>query len=538
MKMRVPALAGLGGLVACLTAGAVAATRNWSATTGTRGAVTLHLALFLAAGLAWALTLALLPRLVRSPGDLRVIWVLALALRIPAWLGTPAHSDDVYRYAWDGRVNRAGINPYRYPPAAPELDGLREGVRYEERKAERAPPRASIGGTEGPLWSRINNPDLPTIYPPAAQLVFRLAATLPLGPLGGLKCVLGACDLGVLAVLIGLLRRRGEDPRWALAWGWSPLVAVELGQNVHLDALPLLALVGGLWAWEVGRKGLAGLLLGVATAAKLITAPLVVAFRSGRAWAAMAGVMVLLTLPFVGARLAITGSTGEFARRWRTNDGVYALVQAGMERGVCPLQLAIAKRIAVEPPPETPEPPLSPEAIQARCSEPLYLMKYPEVAHAITGRSHRTTVFPDELAAFVARAVAGAAIGLVVLIVLGRSLAPLAGTEWILGALLLLTPALHPWYVAWLVPLVALRRRAAWVTLAVLVPLGYVPLVTWLAGGPWRDPLWTRALEHGLCWGLLVRDGWRAWRRRREAQADMAGGREAILLPKRQGDIQ
>ena len=45
----------------------------------------------------------------------------------------------------------------------------------------------------------------------------------------GLKCVLGACDLGVLAVLIGLLRRRGEDPRWALAWGWSPLIAVELG---------------------------------------------------------------------------------------------------------------------------------------------------------------------------------------------------------------------------------------------------------------------------------------------------------------------
>jgi hypothetical protein len=534
---RAPGLAGLGAVVACLTAGAVAATRGWSADAGTRGSVSLHLALFLAAGAVWALTLALLPRLARRPGDLRLIWVLALALRIPAWLGMPAHSDDVYRYAWDGRVTRAGINPYRYPPAAPELDGLREGVRYQERGAERAPPRAS---TRGPLWARINNPDLPTIYPPAAQLAFVLAAALPLGPLGGLKCVLGACDLGVLAVLIGLLRRRGEDPRWALAWGWSPLVAVELGQNVHLDALPLLALIGALWAWEVGRKGLAGVLLGLATAAKLITAPLLVAFRSGRAWGAMVGVMALLALPFVGARLAIAGSTGEFARRWRTNDGVYGLVQAGAERAICPLQLAIAARIAdpPPPPPSPTDPPLSPEEIQARCSEPLYMKKYPEVAHAITGRSHRTTVFPDELAAFVARGVAGAAIGLVVLIVRVWRLAPLAGTEWILGALLLLTPALHPWYVVWLVPLVALRRRAAWVALAMLVPLGYVPLGAWLSGEPWRDPWWTRLLEHGVSWGLLVWEGWRAWRRRGAAQAEMEGARAAILLPKRQGDIQ
>lgn len=534
-----PGLAVLGGVVACLTAGAVAATGHGPVEVGAGvgGWLSLHLALFLAAGIGWALALVLLPRLVRRPGDLRVIWVLALAVRIPAWFGTPAHSDDVYRYAWDGRVTRAGINPYRYAPAAPELDGLREGVRYEDRGAERAPPRPSTREPEGPLWGRINNPDLPTIYPPAAQFAFALAAMLPLGPLGGLKCVLGACDLGVLAVLMGLLRRRGEDPRWALAWGWSPLVAVELGQNVHLDALPLLALVGGLWAWEVGRKGLAGVLLGVATAAKLITAPLIVAFRSGRVWGAMVGVTVLLALPFVGARLAIAGSTGEFARRWRTNDGVFALVQAGAERVVCPLQLAIGRRIAEEPP-SSPEAPLSPEAVQAKCSEPLDLKKYPAVAHAITGRSHRVTVFPDELAAFASRAVAGAAIGLVVLVVLGWRLAPLAGTEWILGALLLLTPALHPWYVVWLVPLVALRRRAAWVALAMLVPLGYVPLATWLAGGPWRDPWWTRGIEHGVCWALLVWDGLRAWRRRSEAQADPVGGGEAILLPKRQGDIQ
>src|SRR5262249_43348952 len=120
--MRAAGLVGLGGLVASLTAGAVTATWQWSVKAHSHSWLPLHLTLFVAAGLAWALTLAVLPRLARRPGDLRVIWVLALAVRIPAWLGTPVHSDDVYRYAWDGRVMRAGINPYRYPPAAPELD--------------------------------------------------------------------------------------------------------------------------------------------------------------------------------------------------------------------------------------------------------------------------------------------------------------------------------------------------------------------------------------------------------------------------------
>ena len=37
----------------------------------------------------------------------------------------PTLSDDMYRYVWDGRVQAQGINPYLYPPKAPELAYLR-----------------------------------------------------------------------------------------------------------------------------------------------------------------------------------------------------------------------------------------------------------------------------------------------------------------------------------------------------------------------------------------------------------------------------
>ena len=37
------------------------------------------------------------------------------------WVTPGFLSDDIYRYIWDGLVQEAGINPYDYPPGAPEL---------------------------------------------------------------------------------------------------------------------------------------------------------------------------------------------------------------------------------------------------------------------------------------------------------------------------------------------------------------------------------------------------------------------------------
>src|ERR1700680_2524645 len=58
-------------------------------------------------------------------------WAVALillggvALQVAAVSAPPRQSDDMYRYIWDGRVQAAGIDPYAYPPAAPQLTGLR-----------------------------------------------------------------------------------------------------------------------------------------------------------------------------------------------------------------------------------------------------------------------------------------------------------------------------------------------------------------------------------------------------------------------------
>lgn len=200
-------------------------------------------------------------------------------------LAPPRTSDDAYRYLWDGRVQAAGIAPYAYPPDAPELAGLRA------RAPELFPPlppgsgctdwderRAAAG-----FCSHVNRPSVPTIYPPVAEAWF---ATLYVtgGRFGVRAAQLGGFVLTLAAttVLVAALRER----RWRAAlWAWCPGVVVWAVNDAHVDTLGALLLLGGLLA-AAGAPGrrrtvLAGALLGLATATKLIPAIALPAALSG-----------------------------------------------------------------------------------------------------------------------------------------------------------------------------------------------------------------------------------------------------------------
>ena len=61
----------------------------------------------------------------------------------------------------------------------------------------------------------------------------------------------------------------------------------------------------------------------------------------------------------------------------------------------------------------------------------------------------------------------------------------------------LLTPVLHPWYLLWLIPCLCVWRLPALMALTGTVVLAYTVWPGYLDGGPWRVPLWARALEYG-----------------------------------------
>ncbi|MCC4315110.1 glycosyltransferase 87 family protein [Streptomyces malaysiensis] len=292
------------------------------------GALSLHYAI------AWALFAAAAWTVRRLGARQAAVFVLVggAAIAATGLLAPPRTSTDAYRYAWDGRVQAAGISPYDYAPEDPALASLRDRWLFpkgpachgpdrapvrpapERPKAERpegehpqarhpTPERAAPGrpipggpalggthpradpapdhahsapGSAEPQCTRLNRPSVHTIYPPAAEgyflLVHRSAPSgstlLPLQTGGALLSV------ATTAVLLAAARRR-RDPRLATAraalWAWCPAVPVEAVNNAHVDALGVLLTVAGLIAVP-RRRALGGALLGAATAAKLLPA--------------------------------------------------------------------------------------------------------------------------------------------------------------------------------------------------------------------------------------------------------------------------
>jgi len=95
---------------------------------------------------------------------------------------------------------------------------------------------------------------------------------------------------------------------------------------------------------------------------------------------------------------------------------------------------------------------------------------------------------------------------------------------WTIGAALLLSPTVHPWYVLWVLPFAALFRQRGWLALTGLVFLAYWGLGAYRTGGVWRQPVWLPWLIYLPVCVLLVHDGLRAKRLARGGH--VAGGQD------------
>ncbi|MCX4545639.1 glycosyltransferase 87 family protein [Streptomyces sp. NBC_01565] len=229
----------------------------------------------------WVLFAGALLALRRVPVARVVPLVLAGAVAVTATglVAPPRTSTDSYRYAWDGRVQSAGVSPYDHAPQDPALARLRDPWLFPTGAACAGPDRAPVPHAAGtpPHCTRINRPAVHTIYPPVAEAYFLVVDLL--SPEGArhkpLQAGAGALSLGVTGALLLILRRRGGDPRRAAYWAWCPAVPVEGVNNAHVDVLGVLLAVAGLGlvaARGPGRRAAGGLVLGAAVATKLMPA--------------------------------------------------------------------------------------------------------------------------------------------------------------------------------------------------------------------------------------------------------------------------
>ncbi len=146
-----------------------------------------------------------------------IILAVAVLCRLVALFPDPALSTDVYRYAWDGVVQHAHINPYRYVPADPAIAFLRE-------------PNQD-------LYDNINRRDYArTIYPPVAQVLFYLITFIN-PTVTFMKAAMVLFEGLTMVGLLKLLRHLGMRREWTLVYAWMPMLIWEFAGSGHLDAI-------------------------------------------------------------------------------------------------------------------------------------------------------------------------------------------------------------------------------------------------------------------------------------------------------------
>ena len=279
---------------------------------------------FTAAAILYAAAIWLVCTRPSPPRTVALIIAVAVLARLCVLPFAPFNSNDIYRYVWDGRVQAAGINPYRYLPVDPALAPLRDS-------------------TPGPaaIYPNINRASYaPTIYPPTAQALFALVG-LTAPSIWTMKAVMAVCDILTGLILLLTLRAAGRPPTHILIWLWNPLPIWEFANSGHIDSPGITLAALAIYAAIRLRPALAGAALGAAVMVKFLPAALFPALW--RRWD--------VRTPLAAAAIILAGYACYASVGWRVFGFLGGYVQEeGLETGSSYLLLRLAKLAAPLPP--------------------------------------------------------------------------------------------------------------------------------------------------------------------------------------------
>jgi alpha-1,6-mannosyltransferase len=266
--------------------------------------------LLLLAGILYVIGVFWVERFRLGTTALFIILVGAVLFRVTLLPSRATPSDDVYRYQWDGRVQRAHLNPYLMFPNSPGLDWL-QNPEHPEPPAEESP----------------------TIYPPLSELTYRLIETVP-----GYKRVSTILDLASAVVLMLLLAAMKQPLHRVLAYAWNPTVLISFAMSGHFDSLAIVTFLIALFFLATNRPALSMGALALSFLSKFFPVLLLLTFLK-RVRLVHVGLFVSLIfafyVPFLGAGLHLFDGAKNYARDWVNNGSLFHLLRfvAGSRAG-------------------------------------------------------------------------------------------------------------------------------------------------------------------------------------------------------------
>ena len=380
--------------------------------------------------------------------SLGYVLLVGIVCRLVLLPSAPLFDDDIYRCLWDGKVLSHGVNPFLYPPSADELAQLRD-----------------------PNWAKVGYAEIPTVYPPLAQLLFGLSYIAGVRSAVGLKSIFFLFDAANMLLIAVMLRQLRLPRCWTLVYAWSPLATKEFANSGHVEPVMLffLLLAFHFWLRNGSKRTWAGIAFGAATVVKFVPTLLVpIAWKLGR-WRSLAfaaAVVAALYLPFAGAGRRVFAGAGAYAQHWTFNDGAFALL--------CKAQ---------------------------------------------------SLVFPDawNLAISPARVLAALAVGTFAVwaalkVKEGDRVGAVASSRNVLAVCLMLMPAVDPWYLCWLLPFMCVAPSVGLLLFTVTCSLSYL----YYADNSF--PVWIPLLEYVPVYLILLAEFLPKKRKRLSAAAASAGG--------------
>lgn len=288
---------------------------------------------------------------------------------------------------------------------------------------------------EFPPFDQINHRSWTAIYPPLGQYWNAAFARGP-WPQASLRLSFVAAELLAMGFLVALLAARGIRRDRLLLYAWNPLPVWAFVAESHIDAVAVLLLVAALWLVSTSRAHAAVAALTGAVLVKWLAIAALPAFllrASWKAWVWSVFVASACLWPFRDNVMSVFDSLTRFGTDMQYNDSGHELIATLL----------------------------------------------PALGWTDQTASRFTVLAMGALCAVWAMRTMGSD--------------AVRSSAWLLGAMLLLMPTVHPWYLAHMAPFLAVIPWTGWIALsgsAVLVQLAQIEIAQ---TGQWTE--W-----HALKW--------------------------------------
>ena len=258
---------------------------------------------FIALAIPASLLTLMATRVAERTPTKRALWLIfgiGFLLRIYVLLFDPLLSTDIFRYIWDGRVQAAGINPYRYFPAHDALAHLRDAV----------------------IFPRINRADYAvTIYPPVAEFFFLMVTRIGEN-VNVMRLALLGCEAVIVTLVILFLRRMERPTTRVVAYFWHPLPIWEIANNGHVDALAVALMMLGLWVALTGRAMRGAVMIALGVLVKPYVAPALAPIWRPWDWKMPLAVIAVIALCYLPYLSVGSGVFGFLTNGYLTEEGI------------------------------------------------------------------------------------------------------------------------------------------------------------------------------------------------------------------------